>query len=80
MLRKGTLDRHSITPSECELISPALVTTGAKAKREWFYMWWPQTVALPFSFLTDSSLVLCSASVLITTGSMRRSLQPNQVA
>ena len=43
-------------------------------------MWWPQTIALSLSFLTDSSLVLCSASVLVTTGSMRRYLQPNQVA
>ena len=55
------------------------VTTGemeAKARqspnREWFYRWWPQTVALPSSFLPDSSLVLCSARVLVTTGSMRR--------
>lgn len=43
-------------------------------------MWWPQTIALSLSFLTDSSLVLCSASVLVTTGSMRRYLQPTQVA
>ena len=43
-------------------------------------MWWPQTIALSLSFLTDSSLVLCSASVLVTTGSMRWYLQPNQVA
>ena len=43
-------------------------------------MWWPQTIALSLSFLTDSSLVLCSATVLVTTGSMRRYLQPNQVS
>ena len=43
-------------------------------------MWWPQKLALSLSFLTDSSLVLCSASVLVTTGSMRRYLQPNQVS
>lgn len=64
------------------------VTTGAMErqqqdnpqKREWFCMWWPQTIALSSSFLTDSSLVLCSASVLVTACSMRRYLQPNQVA
>ena len=49
-------------------------------KREWFCMWWPQTVALSSSYLTDSSLLLCFASALVTTGSMRRYLQPNQVA
>ena len=49
-------------------------------KREWFCMWWPQTIALSFSFLTESSLVWCSASVLVTTGSMRGYLQPSQVA
>ena len=30
--------------------------------------------------LPDSSLILCSASVFVTTGSIRRYLQPNQVA
>ena len=34
---------------------------------------------LSLSFLTGSSLVLCSASVLVTTGSMRWYLLPNQV-
>ena len=43
-------------------------------------MWWPQTIALSLPLLTDSFLVLCSASVRVTTGSMRRYLQPNQVA
>ena len=43
-------------------------------------MWWPQTAALSLSFLTDYSIVKCSASVLVTTGSMRLYLQPNQVA
>ena len=42
-------------------------------------MWWPQTAALCLSFLIDCPLVLCSASVLVTTGSMRWYLQPNQV-
>ena len=37
-------------------------------------------MALSLCFLMDSSLVLCSASVLVTTGSMRRYLQLNQVA
>ena len=32
-------------------------------------MWWPQKITFSLSFLTDSSLVLHSASVL-TTGSM----------
>lgn len=49
-------------------------------KREWFYMWGPQTIALSLCFLTDSFLVLCSASVLVTTGSMRLYLQSSQVA
>lgn len=48
-------------------------------KREWFCMWWPQTIALSLSFLIDSSLVWCSACVLVTTGSMKRYLKPNQV-
>ena len=43
-------------------------------------MCWPQTVALSLSFLTDSSLVLCYSSVLVTTGVMSWYLQPNQVA
>ena len=61
------------------------VTTGAMEgktrqplKRERFFMWWPQIVALSCSFLTDFSLVLCSARV--TAGTTRRYLQPNQVA
>lgn len=41
-------------------------------------MWWQQEIAL--TFLTDSSLALCSARVLIPTGSMRRYLLPDQVA
>ena len=41
--------------------------------------WWPQTVAFFLSFLNDSYLVLCSACVLVTTGSMRWYLQTNQV-
>ena len=36
--------------------------------------------SLSFSFLTGSSLVLCSAGVLVTTGSMSQDLQPDQVA
>ena len=40
----------------------------------------PQTAALSLSFLTDSSLGWYSSSVAVTTGSMRRYLQPNQVA
>ena len=42
------------------------VTTGAMErqeqenppKREWFYKWWPQTMALSLCFLMDSYLVL----------------------
>ena len=49
-------------------------------KRKLFCMWWPQTVDLSLSFLTDSYLVLCSANVLVTTSSMRLYIQPNQVA
>ena len=49
-------------------------------KREWFYMLATDSCSLSLSFLTDSSLVLCSASVLVTAGSMRQYLQPNQVA
>ena len=37
-------------------------------------------LVLSLSFLTDSSLVLCPASVVVTTGSMRRYLQPKWVA
>ena len=48
-------------------------------KREWSCMCWPQTVALSLSFLTHSSLVLCSASVLVNTGSLSWYLQHNQV-
>ena len=64
--------------SDCESILPALVqmkvTMGAMErqmqemqppKREWFCMWWPQTNALPLSFLADSSLGWCSTSVLV---------------
>ena len=43
-------------------------------------MWWLKIIVLALSFLTDSSLVLCSASVLVTTGSMRWYLLSNQVA
>ena len=43
-------------------------------------MWWPQTTALSLAFLADSSLALCCACILDTTGSMRQYLQPNQVA
>ena len=43
-------------------------------------MWWTRTVHLCLSFLTDSPLVLYSERVLVTTGSMRLYLQPNQVA
>ena len=43
-------------------------------------MCWPQTIALPLSFLTDSSGVASSDSILFTTGSMRWYLKPNQVA
>ena len=64
------------------------VTTGAMErknfrqppKREWFYVWWPQSVALSLSSLTDLPLVLCYASVLVANGIMIRFLQPNQVA
>lgn len=42
-------------------------------KREWFCMRWPQTVALSSSYLTDPSLLFVfKASVLVTTGCMRR--------
>ena len=49
------------------------MTTGeAKARkpptREWFCIWWTQTIALSLSFLTDSYLVLCSASAIAITG------------
>ena len=49
-------------------------------KGKWFYMWWSPTVALFLSLLTDYFLVLCSASVLVTTGTMKWYLQSNQVA
>ena len=56
---------------------------GAKArqlqKSEWFCIIQPQAIARSFSFLTDSSVVLCSASVLVTTDSKRWHLQPSQV-
>ena len=39
-------------------------------KDSWFCMWWPQTIALSLPLITDCSLVLCSVSVLVTTGSM----------
>ena len=34
-------------------------------KREWFCKWWPETITLLLSFLTDSSLFLCSASLSV---------------
>ena len=43
-------------------------------------MWWPQTGALSLSFLTDSLLVFCSDSVLVSTFSMRQYHQTDQVA
>ena len=49
-------------------------------RRAWFYPWLQQTFAHPLSFLTDSSLVWCSTSVLVTTGSIRQYLQPSQIA
>ena len=39
-----------------------------------------QTVALSLSFLTEYSLVVCSARVLVMNGSMWWYLQLNQVA
>ena len=48
--------------------------------REWYCMCWPQTAALSLSFQTNSSLVLCSAGVLVITGNMRRYLQSNEDA
>ena len=44
-----------------------------------FFRRWQQIIALSLSFLTDSYPILCSGSVLVTTGSMRWYLQPNQV-
>ena len=49
-------------------------------KRKWFCRWWPQTISLSLSSLTDFSLVLRFAGALLTTGSMRQYLQPIQVA
>ena len=46
-------------------------------KRKWL---WPQIISLSLSFLTYFSLVLHFASTLVTTGRMRRYLQPIQVA
>ncbi|MBN3305947.1 PLXB2 protein, partial [Amia calva] len=43
------------------------VTARQPPKREWFCRWWSQTIALSLFFLTDSSLVLHFASVLVTT-------------
>ena len=42
--------------------------------------WWPQTICLSSSFLADFWLVLDFASALTTRGSMRRYLQPTEVA
>lgn len=39
-------------------------------------MWWLQKIAFSLSTLTDSSLVLCSVNVLVTTVSMRQNIQP----
>ena len=91
-LNRHSQSFHLGSTSDCDSISPALVqikgTTGAierqkqdnPPKNEGFCMWWPQTIALSLSFLNDPSLVLCSASVFVTTGSIRWYLQPNQVA
>ena len=49
-------------------------------KQEWFCRWWPQTIFLSSPFLADFWLVLDFASVLTTQGSMRRYLQPTEVA
>ena len=105
---KGTLDPHSITPSQLNFWDIDLSSLGSTQrmwinftcfganesdnrwtgeatarqppKRKWFCRWWPQTISLSLSFLTDFSLVLHFASALVTTGSMRRYLQPIQVA
>ena len=87
---QGYQSVHFGSTGDCKSISHVLVqmkiTTGAmetKArhppKKEWSCMCWPQTVALSLSFLTHSSLVLCSASVLVNTGSLSWYLQHNQV-
>ncbi len=34
-------------------------TTPQKVKRGMFFRWWPHTIVLSLSFLTDLSLVLC---------------------
>ena len=49
-------------------------------KKEWFCRWWPQTICLSSSFLTDFWLVFHFASALHTRGGMRRYLQPTEVA
>lgn len=41
--------------------------------------WWPQTIFLSSSFLTDFSLVLHFPGALVTSCTVRRYLQPVQV-
>ena len=69
---------HLGRTSNCEPVSPAYVqmkvTPGAverqtldnPSKREWLCMWWPQTIALSISFLTDSSSESCDLLVSLS--------------
>ena len=65
---KRTLNDHSITPSHLNYRD----IDQLWCKWKWHHVQWRGP--------TDSSIVLCSACVLVTTGSMRRYLQSNQVA
>ena len=60
----------------CAMVSPK---SRQPSEREKICMWWSHTNTLFWSLLTDPSLVLCSASVLVTTGSMRWYPQSSQV-